>query len=132
MSALAIQSLAVVRCGVGIALLAVPRATARIFLLPTSPSNTLLFRLAGSRDLAIGGLLWFAFASAPASSSAPADTPNLGLRLALVTGAVVDAIDLVSVGACFADGSLALEATALVGGGAAVLLGLGLVGIWRS
>lgn len=69
MSAIAIQVLAVARCGVGIALLALPQTTARIFMLPTAASSTLIFRLAGSRDLALGGLLWSASASAQPPSS---------------------------------------------------------------
>lgn len=133
MSAIAIRSLAIARSVVGIALLAVPRTTGRIFLLPTIASSTVFLRLAGSRDLALGGLLWSASQSAPPSSSASADPQSPALRQALIAGAVVDAIDLISVGACFADGSLALEPAALVGGGAVVLLGMGLVGLqsWR-
>lgn len=127
MSTIAIQVLAVARCGVGVALLALPQTTARMCLLPTTASGSLIFRLAGSRDFALGGLLWFA--SAP---SASADIPKdglLGFRQALIVGTVVDAIDLVSVGACLADGSLALEPATLVGAGAALFLGLGLMGL---
>lgn len=132
MSAIAINVLAIARSGVGIALLALPQTTARICLLPTAASSSLIFRLAGSRDFALGALLWSASASAPPSISASADGRKdgvLGLRQALIAGAVVDAIDLVSVGACFADGSLALEPAVLVGAGAALFLGLGLVGL---
>lgn len=135
MTALAINVLAIARSGVGIALLALPQTTARICLLPVAASSSLIFRLAGSRDFALGALLWTASASTQPSTSASADSRKdnaLGLRQALIAGAVVDAIDLVSVGACFADGSLALEPAMLVGGGAALFLGLGLVGLRGS
>ena len=137
MTAIAINVLAVARSGVGIALLALPQTTARLCLLPIAASSSLIFRLAGSRDFALGALLWSASASAQTSTSASASADSRkdsvwGLRQALIAGAVVDAIDLVSVGACFADGSLALEPAMLVGAGAALFLGLGLVGLRSS
>lgn len=135
MNAIAINVLAVARSGVGIALLALPQTTAHMCLLPVAASSSLIFRLAGSRDFALGALLWSASASAQPSTSASADSRKdsvLGLRQALIAGAVVDAIDLVSVGACFADGSLPLEPAILVGTGAALFLGLGLVGLRSS
>lgn len=135
MSAIAIKVLAVAGSGVGIALLGLPQSTARMCLLPAAASSSLILRLAGSRDFALGALLWSASASAPPSTSASADSGKdsiLGLRQALIAGALVDAIDLVSVGACFADGSLALESAVLVGAGAALFLGLGLVGLRSS
>lgn len=141
MATIAIRALAIARCGVGIALLALPQTTARLCLMPASAPATLIYRLAGSRDFAVGGLLWSASATAPQPSStaiepppsaASAKTSNPRLRQALIAGAIVDAIDLISVGASFADGSLPLEPAALVGAGAVLFLTLGLVGLRSS
>lgn len=132
MSAIAIKSLAILRTVTGVALLALPGPTARLFMLP-SASSTLLLRLAGSRDLVLGGLLWSASQSATPSSSSSDDTQPAVLRHALIANAVVDAIDLFAVGAFFAEGSMGLEPTLLVGGGAIVQLGFSLAGLrsWR-
>lgn len=108
-----VKTLAIARTLVGVSLLAVPTLTSRTFFLPVSASSALVLRL--------GGLLWSA-SSATSQSAEP-------VRTALVTGAVVDAMDLVSVGACLLDGSVATVPAAAVGGGAAVFLAAGLRGL---
>lgn len=134
MSNIAITCLALARSLVGVALLALPQTTARIHFLPApAPSSTLLLRLAGSRDLALGGLLWSASRSAQPQSSPASDSQEPCLRQALIAGVVVDAIDLVNFGACFLDGSLPLRPSVLVGAGATLFLALGLMALqsWR-
>ena len=87
MSAAAIKVLAVARGGIGIALLALPRTTARLCLLPTAASSSFILRLAGSHDFALGGLLWSASAFAQAPTSASAEIPkdhSLSLRQRLL------------------------------------------------
>lgn len=121
MSTFIVRTLAIARTLVGVSLLAVPTLTARTFFLPVSGSSALILRLCGARDAALGGLLW----SSSSATSQSADP----VRTALLTGAVVDAIDLVSVGACLLDGSVTTAPAATVGGGAAVFLAAGLWGL---
>ncbi|MCJ1263801.1 hypothetical protein MMC22_003671 [Lobaria immixta] len=125
MSIYIIKTLAIARTLVGVSLLAVPLLTSRTFFLPASMSSTLALRLCGARDAALGGLLWSASSRL---SSSDAQLPAL-LRPALMTGAVVDALDLVSVGACLVDGSVNVVPAAVVGGGAAVFLAAGVWGL---
>lgn len=126
MSVYIIKTLAIARTLVGVSLLAVPILTSRTFFLPASTSSTLSLRLCGARDAALGGLLWSA--SSRSLCSSEAQLPAL-LRPALMTGAVVDALDLVSVGACLVDGSVNVVPAAVVGGGAAVFLAAGVWGL---
>lgn len=126
MSLLIIKTLAVARTLVGVSLLAVPLLTSRTFFLPASTSTTLVLRLCGARDAALGGLLWSA--SSRLSSSTELASPAL-VRPALMTGAIVDALDVLSVGACLMERSVGVVPAAVVGGGAAVFLAAGLWGL---
>lgn len=136
MSTYIIQTLAVARTLVGVSLLTAPLLTSRTFYLPASASSTLILRLCGARDAALGGLLWSASrqsASTPNNNNNNSDNKSSSspalLRSALITGAVVDAIDVLSVGACWVDGSVTAVPAAMVGGGAAVFLAAGLWGL---
>lgn len=121
-SVVAINSLALARTLAGASLLASPRFTASLFSLPTFSAASVFLRLCGARDAALGGLLWSSSYTSPELR-----TPML--RQALIIGAVVDVLDGISVGVCFLEGNLKSTPAALIGGGALLFLGLGLVGL---
>ncbi len=116
MSSALITTLVSIRGLIGISALAVPGLLAQIFLLPTSPANYLMYRLFGSRDLSLAGLLW------------TAKTPE-ERRRALMIGAITDGIDTVSAAVCALTGTTELIPAAVAGGGAAVLCAMGLLGM---
>ncbi|KAI9754114.1 MAG: hypothetical protein M1815_005822 [Lichina confinis] len=55
MSAVIVKSLATIRMLVGVSFLAAPVFAGRLFMLPFTPATTIIARLFGSRDLALGG-----------------------------------------------------------------------------
>ena len=118
MPGLAVKFLASCRLLVGIGSLLVPKTTANVFLIPASPSS-IIFRLFGARDAVLGGLLW------------SADTEALS-RQALMIGAMIDAVDVVSTVACMLGEGLELGPAVTVGGGAALFLSLGLWGLQNT
>lgn len=135
MSDIAIKVLALARMGLGLGLLSVPATVTRLCLLPVVESDSLIYRVAGSRDLALGGLLWFASASGQQASSGSGEVPkdsSVSLRQALIAGVVADSLDFVSTVLCFADGNLASEPAVLFAVGSAAFLGFGLIGLRSS
>lgn len=114
-SVLAIMS---VRSVIGIASLLVPHITTTFFQIPLSTSSTIVLRLFGSRDLGLVALVWMA-------------KSEEARRTALLIGILVDSIDVLSTAACMLEGNLDLIPAAWVGGGAAGLVGLALLGLRR-
>lgn len=150
---IAVNTLSMLRMGVGLGLLGMPSKTAELFLLPAIPNATIALRMAGVRDFAIGGLLYATKLATlqarnvePKQDNSPASsllgkgdlklaekiTSNDELRRALVTGIVVDAIDIVSCIICFEQGTLPGDAALLIGGGAVAFFGLGVLALSRS
>ena len=116
MSAVIVKSLAAIRMLVGVSFLATPVFAGRLFMLPFTPATTIIARLFGSRDLALGGLLWTA-------------QPGDERRRALTAGIVTDAVDALATGACLLEGNIDPVPGAVVGGGAATLMATGLVAL---
>jgi hypothetical protein len=136
MTSLAINTLAIARMGIGAASLVAPLQIASAFLLPVAPIAILPIRLAGARDLAIGGLLWHASRtqSVPLVGNKNEQQSLLGkdnlpdsnmLRSVLWVNIAVDAIDVLSVAACLAEGAVPLDGGAVFIGGAMAFVGLG-------
>ncbi|KAI9832698.1 MAG: hypothetical protein M1826_001255 [Phylliscum demangeonii] len=106
------NALLAIRGLVGISCLLWPGLTSRVVMLPLeTASDTILFRLFGSRDLVVA---WLLYAS---------PTPD-ERRRALIAGAVVDAIDVCSSAACILEGNMGLGPAITVGAGALSLVGL--------
>lgn len=145
-----LYGLAFARMGVGIALLTAPAAATSAFLIPVAPVALLGIRLAGARDLAVGGLLLHTIRAQPPrveeKPSTDSDTnvdnqsssPLLGdhrrtaqaqhdsvIKAVLVTGMVIDGLDVLSCAVGFAEGTLPGDGALLVGGFAAGAVGLG-------
>ncbi|KAL3442249.1 hypothetical protein BJX65DRAFT_313028 [Aspergillus insuetus] len=134
------QSLLVLsRIAAGLGFLTLPGPVATLFGMPFTPEAVIGCRMAGARDIVIGVLL---YTSRDISSNAiSADdrdaktdrSTRLGMKnrgwsarqRALVAGIAVDAIDVLACLWCYLDGSLPLTPALLLGGGAAVLLDLG-------
>lgn len=116
-----IPSLGVLRGLIGVQLLAVPQLTCRLMLLDTPPSTTILPRLAGTREVGLGALTWFAYKGFTSGSYSAND-----LRRVLLWGNIlVDGMDVIACILVFvsspeeASAGLLLAAT----GSFAVLLG---------
>lgn len=76
--------------------------------------SSMSYRLFGSRELVLGSCLWLAN-----------DRSSELLRPLLLIGAVIDAIDIISTGACILqEGNLSPWAIAISAGGAALFTGI--------
>lgn len=104
MTSLALRLLAGARFLTGFSSLLATNPTMALFEIPTSPITTYPFRLFGSRDAVIAGLLW------------TANTPDL-LKQALLVGTLIDSIDMLSTCAGFLSGDLGVTGAAWAGGG---------------
>ena len=112
-ASLTVKTLSILKVGFGISCLAAPTLVSKVFMIP---GGNILFRLVGSRDLVVGGLLW-------TSNSAEEK------KRALMINALIDGIDIVSCGVCLLEGSMDLVPAAAAAGGAALFLGLALLGL---
>ncbi|KAL4878127.1 hypothetical protein BJY04DRAFT_221484 [Aspergillus karnatakaensis] len=121
------------RITVGVGFLTIPQHFATLFSMPFTPEAAIGCRMAGGRDIVLGSLLYLA-QSSPKSSSTAVDekktATNLirsnAVRTALLAGIVCDALDVLCCIWCYADGSLPGKPAVLLGGGAGLLLDLGL------
>jgi hypothetical protein len=106
--------------------------------MPFTPEAAIGCRMAGARDIVIGVLLYTSLtrstnAIGAGASDAKTDSSRQGLKnsgwsarqRALVAGIAVDAIDVLACLWSCLDGSLPATPALLLGGGAAVLLDLG-------
>lgn len=133
-----ISAICIIRAVVGGTMLLGPQRSAELFGVPLTSETSVVGRLFGSRDLALGALLWHARRAAAISQSnillqlsdtAVSKDASGILRYALYTGL---AVDLMDVGGCtvgFFDGSVSERGAVVFGGGAvllAILAGLGL------
>ncbi|KAJ0417381.1 ankyrin repeat-containing domain protein [Aspergillus carlsbadensis] len=127
--------LALSRIAAGLGFLILPAPITSLLHMPFTPEAALGCRMAGARDIVIGALLYTAntaTTTTPATNEKP-DTARAGSKnrawsatqTALVAGIAVDAMDVLACLWCYADGSLPLTPALLLGGGAGVLLDLG-------
>lgn len=131
--------LSISRMAVGLGFMTIPGPIASIFAMPFSPEASIGCKMAGNRDLVLGALLYTCRPQRSISTSRkdkntnsseqpllPKDGNSSRMRLALISGIVVDALDVLSVLWCYLDGTLPIEAVATLGGGASFLLGMGI------
>ncbi|MCJ1462212.1 hypothetical protein MMC07_000812 [Pseudocyphellaria aurata] len=111
MTSLALGLLSGARFLTGFSTIVATNPTLALFQFPTSSMTTYPYRLFGSRDAVVAGLLW------------TANTPEL-LKQALLAGTLIDSIDLISTCAAFLSGDLNATATAWAGGGIVIFLGI--------
>lgn len=136
--------LSISRMAVGLGFLTVPSSFSSIFIMPFSPVAAIGCRMAGSRDLILGALLYTChpprFRSHGMKVTDQSEqtlrtnkmyhdldsAQESKVRLALTSGIIVDTLDVLAVLWCYLDGTLPAKATMTLGGGAFSLLGLGI------
>lgn len=121
----AMTTLSVVRGITAAALLAAPQLTARLFFLDLPPTASILMRLVGTREAALGGLLLVCSSRVAAKPTAYRE----GLRLAILAGMSADVLDIVVGGFSAATGSIGLASFDMLAGGALLAIVLGAVGL---
>lgn len=89
----------------------VTNPTMALLDIPTSPITTLPYRLFGTREAVVAGLLW------------TANTPEL-FKQALLAVTLFDSIDLLSTCAAFLSGNLSVAGTAWASGSIVIFLGV--------
>ncbi|KAJ5575228.1 hypothetical protein VI817_005765 [Penicillium citrinum] len=135
--------LSISRMAVGLGFLTVPGPFASVFVMPFSPEAAIGCKMAGSRDLVLGALLYYTYRRQSStlrkdkvtnpveqspllnSEDRAGHSDNSVMRLALISGVVVDTLDVIMVLWCYLDGTLPIEAVATLGGGACILFGMG-------
>lgn len=134
--------LSISRMAVGLGFLAAPKSLASVFIMPFSPEAAIGCKMAGSRDLVVGALLYACYSEGSpilvGKTTNPSEQPLLSssgqpqtriswnnTQRALAAGMIVDGFDVLSVLWCYLDGTLPIEAAGTLGGGASLLLGLG-------
>ncbi|KAL3489684.1 hypothetical protein BJX62DRAFT_238811 [Aspergillus germanicus] len=131
--------LALSRIAAGLGFLMFPGPVATLLRMPFTPEAAIGCRMAGARDIVIGLLLYTSVNSKSHTTSADtrdakSDSSLQGMKnrgwndthRALVAGIAVDAFDVLACLSCYLDGSLPATPALLLGGGAAVLLDLGI------
>ncbi|KAF2706425.1 hypothetical protein K504DRAFT_459731 [Pleomassaria siparia CBS 279.74] len=119
----AIKALSILRIITGASVLIAPIWTCGIFRLPIPASAGVVVRLVGARDIALGELLL------TAEDKSSWTGGRREIKRALWTGIGTDAVDVCSLLVGVATGTLGRVPAALFGGGAALFLGLGAVGL---
>lgn len=94
-------------------------------------------RLFGARDAVLGAYLWYASRSSPDAGSSTSSTKTgeinkekrkWRLKEALLLGAIIDSLDVISSTACVLEGNLEPGQWPLIGGGAALFVVLAWIG----
>lgn len=111
MTSLPIGLLAGLRFATGFSVLLATNPTLSLSGFPTSSITTYPYRLFGSRDAVVAGLLW------------TANTPEL-VKQALLAGTVIDSIDMLSTIAAYLSGDLEVTGVAWAGGGIVLFLAI--------
>lgn len=124
--------LATSRMAVGLGFLTIPNHLATLFVLPFSAEASIGCRMAGSRDLVLGALLYTCCSESTTSAGTAVGKDKkkessgwTDVQRALLAGIVVDALDVLACLWCYCDGSLPLTPALMLGGGAAVLCDIG-------
>lgn len=128
--------LATSRMAVGLGFLTIPSHLATLFTMPFSPEATIGCRMAGSRDIILGALLYACCSRSPTSGSTAVGKEKNGdkrelqsgwtdTQRALLAGIVVDALDVLTCLWCYCEGTLPLSSALLLGGGAALFCDIG-------
>ncbi|KAL3457331.1 hypothetical protein BJX64DRAFT_293206 [Aspergillus heterothallicus] len=134
------SALAITRIAVGVGFLAIPGTLATLFHMPFTPETAIGYRMAGTRDIVLGVLLYTARSglskalSASDASGPKADGANRSQttkgwaesQRALVAGIAADAVDILTSLWCYLDGSLPLTPALLIGVGASLALDMGI------
>ncbi|KAL2800376.1 hypothetical protein BJX66DRAFT_332515 [Aspergillus keveii] len=131
--------LAVSRIAAGLGFLTLPGPVATLFRMPFTTEAGIGCRMAGARDIVIGALLYTSLTRSSNATSAdtrdaktnssrqdPRERVWSARQRALAAGIAVDAIDVLACLWCYFDGSFPATPALLLGGGAAVLLDLGI------
>ena len=142
---LTIAALSTLRMASGASFFAIPELTAKAFLVPYTGPVAIAARMAGARDFAVGALLYTCRPKnnrpgASTTASLPNDngsgstllsrddsiklTDNKELRRALLTGILIDALDVLGCLWCYWEGTLPIEGLRALGGGAVIVLGV--------
>ena len=136
MSLVSLGAFAAIRMIVGTSALVTPHLAAPLFGMPLPAETTLIARLYGVRDLALGGLLWTSLPPKSTSLSPQQQEPTIitsiaerkaFLRRVLWTTLAVDALDFVSCAVGLLEGNIEMKAVFCVGG--AALLGVAWSGV---
>jgi hypothetical protein len=131
LATVSISAISIIRAVVGGSMLLGPEHSAQLFGVPLAPETSIIGRLFGSRDLALGALLWYARATAISpsnilhfSNEAVSKDATGILKYALYTGVAVDLMDIGGCAVAFLDGTISERAVAFLGGGAVLLVTL--------
>jgi hypothetical protein len=115
----AIAFLGLGRAAFGIATIVIPIASCDLFRIPISISTTMIARMFGAREAAIGLLLW--------SAENDRQKQTKELKRALWAGVAVDAMDVVCCTYAFATGQLDSIGFGMLSGAAVSLVAIGLL-----
>lgn len=116
---------------VGLGFLTIPHHLAALFNMPFSPEASIGCRMAGSRDIILGALLYTCYSKQGTAVGKPKPDDQrerhgwTDTQRALLAGVVVDALDVLACLWCYCQGTLPLTPALLLGGGAAVLCDIG-------
>jgi hypothetical protein len=122
-NATAIKALAALRIGAGVALMIAPRWTCALFQFPVPAAYSVLPRLFGIRDFALGELLLTA-----EDKNSP-DGGRREIKRALWAGIGCDIADAASIAYGLATGTVGRAPALLLAGSAALAFGVGAVGV---
>jgi hypothetical protein len=127
------NSLSYLRLGVGLACVAAPTFTCKIFQLTIAPNSvqSTLARLFGGRDIVLAELLWFV---RPKGGDKNTMSPNTveerrELRRILWANVASDTMDIAVLAFAASKGAISKPAAACLGGGAVSFLALGLLAL---
>jgi hypothetical protein len=117
------RALSFLRIGLGASTLIAPQWTCALFQMPIPATMSVIVRLFAIRDIMLGELL---------ITAEDKKSPTRGrreIKRALLANIGSDAVDICSIGFALATGTIGRVPGALFGGGAAVFLGLGILGL---
>lgn len=124
-----ISALAIGKLSLGATGILAPLLSQQAFLLTAPSTTSVLVRLFSSREIALGGLLWFNRLRGPVNTAATSSTNTTSmtmLRQALLAGIAVDSLDALSAVACYSQGALDGTQALVLGAGGVVAAGWGM------
>jgi hypothetical protein len=123
-----ISALAIGKISLGVTGILAPLLSHQAFLLTLPSTTSVLLRLVSSRELALGGLVWYNRLRNPTNAAVPPSTKRNSttmLSQALMAGIAVDSLDAVSALACYSQGALDGTQTLVLGAGGIFAAGWG-------